>query len=82
LAYFVFKYFQVFQNRAADGRRDRNSRLDVFYKQSEPHPAADAERCQAALRTAFLHFVKQSGGNAHAGTADWMAKRNCASINV
>src|SRR5262249_21625873 len=48
----------------------------------DAHAAADAERSEALLGVALLHFVQQRHQHAGAGRADGMADRNRAAIDV
>lgn len=49
------------------------NRSHTFDEQSDSHAATHAESSETTLCIALLHLVKESGGNAHAGAANWMA---------
>src|SRR5258707_10203941 len=49
---------------------------------SNPHAAADAQRGEALLGVALLHLVQQRDQHAGAGSADRMADRDRATIDV
>src|SRR5258708_38775462 len=53
-----------------------------FTRQAHAHPAADAERGQAAARFSLQHFVEQRHRDAGPGAADGMAERNSATVDV
>ena len=58
------------------------SALEAFDGERDGVAAAKAKRGDAALQVAALQFVKQRDEDARAGSADGMAERDCAAIDV
>src|SRR2546421_13049899 len=56
--------------------------LHALDEQSDAHAATDAQGRQTAFGLAPLHFVQQSGRNAHAGATDRMTQCDCAAVHV
>ena len=57
-------------------------RLQSFHDRGNTHAAADAQRSKAGLLAGMLEFVEQRHKDAAAGSADRMAKRDRAAIDV
>src|SRR5437764_2767118 len=57
-------------------------RSAAFDAHRNSHAAADAQRREAFLCIALLHFVEQGHEDARAGRADRMPERNRAAIDV
>src|SRR5581483_6579037 len=60
----------------------KNARLSALDAHGNAHAAADAQRRQALLGSAALHFVQQRYQNARTGRTDRMADGNGAAIDV
>src|ERR1700722_19794754 len=54
----------------------------ALHAERDAHAAADAERGETLLGVALLHLVQQRHQDAGAGSADRMAERNRAAIDV
>src|SRR5262249_32170274 len=54
----------------------------ALYAHRDAHAAADAERREALLGVALLHFVEQRHQHPSAGSADRMADRDRAAVDV
>src|SRR5690349_22908419 len=60
----------------------RARRSYSYQQQCQAHAPADAESRESQLRLSLLHFVNERGGDANPGTADRMAQRDRAAVDV